>query len=87
MRARQRGLSTGLRHVYTGNIHDPRGQSTYCAGCGQRIIERSGYWIGAFDLTADATCRHCGLRAEGHFEAKPGHFGPQLRRLPLHERT
>jgi pyruvate formate lyase activating enzyme len=87
VRARQRALHTGLRHVYTGNIHDPGGQSTYCAGCGQRIIERSGYWIGAFDLTADARCRHCGLRVEGHFEARPGHFGPQRRRLPLHERT
>jgi pyruvate formate lyase activating enzyme len=87
LRARRQALATGLRHVYTGNIHDPSGQSTYCAGCGARIIERSGYRIDAFELDADARCRQCGQRAEGHFEARPGNFGAQRRRLPLHERT
>jgi pyruvate formate lyase activating enzyme len=90
-RARQRALATGLRHVYTGNIHDPDGQSTYCVGCGARIIERSGYRIGAYGLDGEAHCMKCGARAVGHFDARPGQFvtstGPQRRRLPLHERT
>jgi pyruvate formate lyase activating enzyme len=38
--ARQIALSNGLRYVYTGNVHDPAGSSTYCAGCGTRVIER-----------------------------------------------
>jgi pyruvate formate lyase activating enzyme len=86
-RARERALRTGLCHVYTGNIHDVHGQSTYCAGCGTRIIERDGYRIGAFALDANACCLRCGQRAAGHFEARPGQFGPQRRRLPLHERA
>src|SRR5262249_10718696 len=34
VRARQQALSAGLRHVYTGNIHDPHDQSTRCTGFG-----------------------------------------------------
>jgi pyruvate formate lyase activating enzyme len=33
-RAREIALRTGLRYVYTGNVHDEAGQSTYCHGCG-----------------------------------------------------
>jgi pyruvate formate lyase activating enzyme len=90
-RARRQALRTGLHHVYTGNIHDPEGQSSYCSACGARIIERSGYQIGAFGLDAEARCLQCGVRAVGHFDARPGRFvdgtGPLRRRLPLHERT
>jgi pyruvate formate lyase activating enzyme len=49
-RARAQALSVGLKHVYTGNIHDASGQSTYCPSCGTRIIERDGYTIGEFTL-------------------------------------
>ena len=81
--ARRRARATGLKHVYTGNIHDAAGQSTYCASCAARIIERDGYSIGQFDLDARAACRHCGARAEGHFDPAAGHFGPQRKRLRL----
>ena len=35
-RARRIALAGGLRYVYTGNVHDAAGQSTYCHGCGAR---------------------------------------------------
>ena len=38
--ARRIGKEVGLRHVYTGNVHDPEGQSTYCHGC--EALLRSG---------------------------------------------
>jgi len=47
-RAREIALAGGLRHVYTGNVHDTAGQSTYCAACGEPcpgvFDERPGTW-------------------------------------------
>jgi len=84
-RARQRALASGLAHVYTGNTHDPVGQSSYCAGCNRRVIERDGYTIGKFELDASGACRFCAHRMPGHFDATAGQFGPRRIRLPLHE--
>src|SRR6186713_85459 len=49
-RAREQAKSHGLRHVYTGNVHDAQGQSTYCAACSGLLIERDWYRIGAYHL-------------------------------------
>lgn len=38
--ARRIGKEIGLRYVYTGNVHDPEGQSTYCHGCKAVLIGR-----------------------------------------------
>ena len=51
-RARELARSRGLRHVYTGNIHDPEGASTWCSGCGARLIERDWYQLGEWNLDA-----------------------------------
>ena len=59
VRAREQALAIGLRHVYTGNVHDRAGQSTYCAGCGALAIERDGYNVGAWKLD-EGKCMHCG---------------------------
>src|SRR5262249_65292 len=45
-RAREIARKNGLQHVYTGNVHDPAGSSTYCASCGTRVIERDWYELG-----------------------------------------
>ena len=34
--ARAIARAAGLRHVYTGNVHDPEGQTTFCPRCGAR---------------------------------------------------
>jgi pyruvate formate lyase activating enzyme len=101
LRARRQALAIGLKHVYTGNVRDPAGQSTYCAGCGACLIERDGYAIGKFALALGpaangqdaaaapdamrAACPHCGHCLPGHFEARAGQFGPRRIRLPVHE--
>jgi len=46
-RAREIALRHGLRYVYTGSVHDPVGGSTYCPGCGQCVIKRDWYVLGA----------------------------------------
>jgi pyruvate formate lyase activating enzyme len=80
-RAREIARAAGLRHVYTGNIHDEAGQSTYCRACGSRLIGRDWYTITAWDLDALGACASCGEPCPGCFEPRPGHWG--ARREPL----
>jgi pyruvate formate lyase activating enzyme len=80
-RARTRARANGVRHAYTGNVHDIGGQSTYCAGCGQRLIVRDWYVLGEYRLSDDGQCQKCGTRLPGVFDGPPGRWGP--RRLPV----
>lgn len=80
-RARRIAIATGLHYVYTGNVHDNDGASTWCSGCGALLIERDWYRLGAWNLTAEGNCPHCGTRCAGVFEPQPGDWG--ARRLPL----
>lgn len=60
----------GLHFVYTGNVNDERGQSTYCAG--ERLTGRDWYQITRWRLTEKGHCASCGMAIPGLFEAKPG---------------
>jgi hypothetical protein len=39
------------------------------------LIEREGYKIGDWNLTADGTCSRCGTPCAGVFETGPGSWG------------
>ncbi len=80
-RARAIGLANGLRYVYTGNVHDEAGGSTYCHHCGARLIGRDWYQITAWALTDDGRCQGCGERCAGVFDGAPGAWG--RRRIPV----
>ena len=82
-RARRQALQTGLKHVYTGNVLDPEGQSTRCAGCGQLLIERSGYQLGRWNLDARGRCRCCQRTVAGYFDPTPGSWGPRRQRIAI----
>ncbi len=80
--ARGVGLRNGLRHVYTGNVADRLGQSTYCHACAAELIERDRYRLGRWRLDGAGRCLECGTRCVGLFDAAgPGSWG--LRRLPI----
>jgi pyruvate formate lyase activating enzyme len=79
-RAREIALTNGLRYVYTGNVHDRAGQTTYCHVCGAVLIERDWYELGAWNLE-DGRCASCGTPCSGVFEQRPGTWGS--RRLPV----
>jgi pyruvate formate lyase activating enzyme len=82
--ARRIALRNGLHHVYTGNVFDPDGSSTYCPHCREVLIERVGYELGAWNLALDegnTSCRFCGTPIAGVFEAAPGTWGS--RRQPV----
>jgi pyruvate formate lyase activating enzyme len=81
-RARQIALSKGLHYVYTGNVHDPDGSSTYCPGCGKLLIERDWYQLGEWNLI-DHRCEYCGAYIPGHFEPRPGSWGATRRAVRL----
>jgi pyruvate formate lyase activating enzyme len=80
-RARRIALDCGIRYAYTGNVHDPAGQSSFCHHCGGLLIERDRYALGAWNLTAKGDCAACGAPLPGIFEARPGAWGP--RRQPV----
>ncbi|MEJ6001533.1 AmmeMemoRadiSam system radical SAM enzyme [Paucibacter soli] len=80
-RARQIAQGEGLRHVYTGNVHDTEGGSTDCANCGERLITRDWYEIVSYRLDAVGRCPGCGTALAGRFAAQPGHFGRH--RIPV----
>lgn len=80
-RARQIAIGNGLRYVYTGNVRDEVGASTYCAGCGGRLIGRDGYDITAWNLSNEGRCQTCNTVCAGVFAGPPGDWGG--RRMPI----
>jgi pyruvate formate lyase activating enzyme len=80
-RARDIARAAGLHFVYTGNVHDPEGGTTYCAGCGKALIVRDWYEILDYALTPQGTCPDCGTALPGRFAAAAEHFG--ARRVPV----
>lgn len=81
LRARVRALDAGLHYVYVGNVHDVAGGSTYCASCGQLLIERDWYELGRCNLDRHGCCKFCGAPLPGQFDAEPGSWG--RRRVPV----
>jgi pyruvate formate lyase activating enzyme len=80
-RAREIARANGLRYVYTGNIHDPDGQTTRCHACGRLLIGRDGYELLAWNLAPGGRCDACGEPCAGVFETEPGAWG--ARRMPV----
>jgi pyruvate formate lyase activating enzyme len=80
-RARAIAREVGLHYVFTGNVHDEDGQSTYCHGCGEKLIGRDWYDITAWSLTSGGCCAKCNTPCEGIFEPRAGFWG--RRRVPV----
>ncbi|MFQ5660364.1 MAG: AmmeMemoRadiSam system radical SAM enzyme [Gammaproteobacteria bacterium] len=80
-RARDIALGNGLHFVYTGNVHDIDGGTTYCCECGALLIARDWYVLKEWRLDADGRCGTCGASCPGVFEGNPGDWG--ARRLPV----
>jgi pyruvate formate lyase activating enzyme len=81
-RARKIALAEGLHYVYTGNVHDREGGTTFCPGCGKPVIVRDWYEILSYAVTADGRCRHCAAPLPGRYAAFERPWG--RRRVPVH---
>lgn len=80
-KARQIAMEKGLKYVYTGNVHDSAGSSTYCSNCKALLIERDWFQMGEYNLINGNHCKFCNTVCAGHFDKVPGHWG--ARRLPV----
>ncbi len=80
-RARRTAIDAGMRFVYTGNVHDAEGGTTFCPGCGAAVIERDWHRILHHALDEHGGCTHCGTRLPGRYAPFAGGFG--RRRIPV----
>jgi len=62
LKAKAIGEEAGLRYVYLGNI--PVESSTFCPGCGTKVIERHGYGR-IFNRLKEGKCPTCDRLIEG----------------------
>ena len=83
--ARRIARQAGVRHAYVGNVHDVGRQSTFCSRCGECVIQRDWYVLGAWGLDAHGACHSCGESLPGVFEAKPGVWGNRREPVRLAE--
>ena len=84
-RARAIARANGLAHVYTGNVHDREGGTSFCSGCGAALIERDWHEVLSYELDEHGACAHCGTMLPGRFGTAPGGFG--RRRIPVRVST
>jgi pyruvate formate lyase activating enzyme len=80
-RARRIAVRNGVRYAYTGNVHDTEGGTTSCHVCAAPLIQRDWFELRSWGMSEGGTCRRCGARCPGLFEAEPGRWGS--RRLPV----
>jgi len=80
-RARKIALAEGLRYVYTGNVHDREGGTTFCPGCAKPVIVRDWYEIRDYSLTPDGRCKHCSTRLPGRYDTFERPWG--RKRVPV----
>jgi len=81
IRARNIALKQGLHYVYTGNVHNKEGDTTFCPECHSVLIERDWYQINQYHLSDDGHCPDCGTALAGRFDKNAGTFGS--RRIPI----
>ncbi len=73
-RAAEIGQEAGLHYVYAGNLPGrvKSLEDTYCPSCNTRLIQRRGYSIGEYKITARGTCPKCGAHQAGVWTDDPG---------------
>ncbi|HJW12353.1 MAG TPA: AmmeMemoRadiSam system radical SAM enzyme [Albitalea sp.] len=80
-RAREIALAQGLHYVYTGNVHDSEGGTTFCPGCGEALIARDWHVIEQYGIGEDGRCPNCQTAIAGRFGDYRAGFG--RRRIPV----
>jgi pyruvate formate lyase activating enzyme len=80
-RAREIALEEGLQYVYTGNVHDADGATTYCPACRAPLIVRDWHDIECYRLNRGGTCPDCFAPIAGRFQQFERQFG--RRRIPI----
>jgi pyruvate formate lyase activating enzyme len=71
VRAAEIGAEEGIRFVYAGNAPGRVGpwENTWCPSCRERLIDRFGYLVREYRLTAGGNCPKCGTSIPGVWPA------------------
>jgi pyruvate formate lyase activating enzyme len=82
LRAAAIGRDAGLRYVYAGNLPGQVSEleDTRCAQCGELLIERYGYSIRQYRLTAEGNCPACHAALPGRWSRQ---FDGQIASRPF----
>jgi len=82
LRAVEIGRQSGLRYIYAGNLPGTVGhwEDTRCPKCSETLIERHGYLIKDYRLTADGRCPKCATEIPGRWSPR---FEPQITSRPF----
>ena len=61
------GQEAGLHYVYAGNLSGRVGslEDTHCPQCGTRLVQRRGFTLLDYQITAQGTCPKCAARIPG----------------------
>ncbi|MBT9438791.1 MAG: AmmeMemoRadiSam system radical SAM enzyme [Desulfobacterales bacterium] len=62
--AREIGIKSGLKYVYTGNVPGDDGENTFCYKCKNMLIDRWGFYVRK-NLIKNSKCTHCGAHIDG----------------------
>ena len=86
MRAAEIGRRAGLRFIYAGNLPGQVEdlENTRCPNCRELLIERYGYYILDYRLSARGTCPKCETVIPGRWAPK---FEGQIAHLPFLPRS
>jgi len=85
-RAARIGKGAGLRFVYAGNLPGRTGglENTYCPNCQELLVERVGFHVLDYRLTATGSCPGCGTAIPGRWAAE---FQGQIADFPYLPRS
>jgi pyruvate formate lyase activating enzyme len=64
--ARNIAIQAGIKFCYTGNIHNPEGQTTFCPNCKEKLISRDWHSILTNKMVKNK-CSFCGTEIPGKF--------------------
>lgn len=82
-KARDIAIKNGLNYVYTGNVHHPEGDTTYCPSCHTPLIIRDWYQIKSYTLNNNQ-CPQCNTPIHGVFEESAGNWGAKRQPIRIH---
>jgi pyruvate formate lyase activating enzyme len=82
-RSRAIAMEEGLHYVYTGNVHDREGGTTFCPNCRAALVVRDWHRIESYRLTPDGHCPDCNAKIPGRFEAFDAKRQWGRRRIPV----
>jgi pyruvate formate lyase activating enzyme len=82
LQAAEIGRQSGLRYIYAGNLPGRvrEWEDTRCPHCNETLVERFGYLIKNYNLTADGGCPNCSAEIPGRW---PSHFEGQITSYPF----